>query len=176
MKTRLSLSIAGPLAVIILGLAALCSPTDWWASVVFTAALSVLSLAALNLAYRRGRRRAFWSAFVAFGFGYLALAFGPWCETAIRPRLLTTKLLSSAYPLLHRPDEVAIPRRASRVDSGVGTKPIYFQDIGHSLAALLLAGSGGLAARRFYATRDERKREAAEKAAGIVVKALEAGL
>src|SRR3954451_19107383 len=110
MKTRLS--IASLLSVIIFSLAAF-SATGWWASVVFTATLSVFSLAALNLAYRRGRRRAFWSAFVAFGFGYLALAFGPWCETAIRPRLLTTKLLSSAYPLLHRPGEVAIRRRAS---------------------------------------------------------------
>jgi hypothetical protein len=176
MKTRLSPSIAGPLAVIILGLAAFRSPTDWWASVIFTATLSVLSLAALNLAYRRGRRRAYWSAFVAFGFGYLALAFGPWCETAIRPRLLTTKLLSAAYPLLHRPDNGAIPRRAGRVDPGVGAKQVPFQDIGHSLVALLLAGSGGFAARRFYATRDERKREAAQKAAGIMVKVLEAGL
>src|SRR5262245_4152001 len=83
------------------GLAALRFATAWWASVVFTATLLALALAALYATQQRGPRRAFWAAFAAFGAGYLLLAFGPWCETAIRPRLATTKALEALMLLLH---------------------------------------------------------------------------
>src|SRR5438477_12390713 len=71
--------------------AALRSATGWWASLVFTATLIGLAFSALYAVHRRGPRQAFWSAFVAFGAGYMVLVFGPGCETSVRPRLLTTR-------------------------------------------------------------------------------------
>lgn len=178
------------------GLAALRYASDWWASGVFSATLLSLAFAAAYAAQRRGPRRAFWAAFVAFGAGYLVLAFGPWCESAIRPRLVTAKLLDTLYPLLHpTPD----PETTVRVWDAATGKPVTgvsftpdgkfvatgspqtpaprgFQDIGHSLFALLLAAIGGTASRYSHAHRDERRREAAEKAAGVLLRVLEAGM
>jgi hypothetical protein len=59
-----------------------------------------------------------------------------------------------------------------RTAGTLGAAREHLQDIGHSLASLLLAGLAGRAARRFYAHRDERHREAA----GVAMKVLEAGL
>ncbi len=188
-------------------LAALRFATDWWASVVFTSTLLALALAATYAAQRRGPRRAFWSAFVAFGVAYMVLAFGPWCETAIRPRLATSKLLDTLFPLLHPTADTAVLHpstdTAVRVWDAATGKPVrgvsfspdgrvvgwnrkaaspqgpahgHFQDIGHSLWALLLAAIGGTVSGYFYANRDERRREAAEKAAGVLLRVLEAGL
>src|SRR3954469_4655958 len=81
--------------------AALRSATDWWASIVFTATLIGLSFSALYAVFRKGPRRAFWAAFAAFGSGAILLAFGPGCETSIRPRLLTTRLLDSLFLMVH---------------------------------------------------------------------------
>jgi hypothetical protein len=166
------------------GFAALRDPTDWWATTTFTATLLGFASAALYAVYRKGPRRAFWRGFTAFGVGYLVLAFGPWCETSIRPRLLTTKLLDALFPVLHpapdtvvrlwdattgRPfNSVAFSPDGSLMGPGgiPAASPKRFLDIGHSLASLLLAGLAGLAARRFYAHRDERHRESAEKDAG----------
>src|SRR5690348_13036383 len=193
---RLGFSIASLLAAIIfcgVGLAALRSATGWWASGVFTATLLGLALAAVYAVHRRGTRRAFWSAFVAFGSGYMLLAFCPGCETSIRPRLLTTRLLDALSPIVHPGGERAIrlwdvtdpephyvaytPQGGSATVTGTPTLVRrHFQDIGHSLIALLLAMIGGTASRYFYAHRDERRREAAEKAAGVMLKIIEAGL
>src|SRR5947209_1494051 len=98
---RPRLTVGHSLAVVALcgvGLASLRDPSEWWASLVFTGALSVLAFAGLYSIFRKGHQRAFWSAFTAFGVGYLTLAFGPWFESSIRPRLLTTKLLDVSYP------------------------------------------------------------------------------
>jgi hypothetical protein len=194
---RLRFTIGLPLAVIAacgVGFAALRDPNDWWSSLAFTAALLGLAFAALYAAYRKGPRRAFWAAFTAFGWGHLALAFGPGCETAIRPRLLTTKLLDALLPVLHpaaggtvrlwdattgrpinsvafSPDGKVLSWRVKTAGTQAAARE-HFQDVGHSLASLLLAGLAGLAARRFHARRDERHREAA----GVVMKVLEAGL
>jgi hypothetical protein len=186
------------IAVCGVGFAALRDPNDWWSSLAFTAALLGFALAALYAAYRKGPRRAFWAAFAAFRWGYLALAFGPGCETAIRPRLLTTKLLDTLLPALHpaadgtvrlwdattgrpinsvafSPDGKLHSWRVTTAGTQAAARE-HFQDIGHSLASLLLAGLAGLAARRFRAHRDERHRETAEKAVGVAMKVLEAGL
>jgi hypothetical protein len=199
MKPRSSikwlLAVAGLSGI---ALAALGSATDWWASGIFTATLLAFALAAPYAAYRRGARRAFWSAFVAFGAGYLLLAFCPGCETSIRPRLLTTRLLGALSAIVHPasgrsvrlgnaadaepPPAVAVPHRGGTEEGTTqmtGTSmPVrrHFQDIGHSLIALLLATIGGTASRYFYGNRDERRREAAEKAAGVLLRIIEAGL
>src|SRR5262245_19063158 len=158
------------------GFAALRDPTDWWAGTVFSVTLLSLALAALYAVFRKGPRRAFWKAFTAFGVGYLVLAFGPWCETAIRPRLLTTKLLDALFPVVQPapegtvrlwdattgkpvnsvtfgPDGRMLGWRRSAVTQVMARE--HFRDIGHLLAALLVADLGGLASRRFYAHRDE---------------------
>ena len=154
---RFRVSIAGLMALVTLagiGFASLRYATEWWASLVFTATLLGFALAAAYAVHRRGPRRAFWSAFVAFGSGYLVLAFGPWFETSIRPRLLTTKLLALAYPrvaqgtrgespLRFSPDgrvhPVGHPEDSAGIWGPDASRPDRFQSIGHSLAALLLA-------------------------------------
>jgi hypothetical protein len=191
---RLRFSIRGLMALVSfvgIGFAALRYATDWWASGVFTATLIGLALSAAYAVHRRGPRRAFWSAFATFGAGYMIMAFGPWCETAIRPRLLTTKMIDLAYPRFTEvgspisfsfsPDVHIIPP-VGRDDPTVriwgphASRQDRFASIGHSLAALLIAGIGGTASRYFHANRDERRREAAEKAAGVILRVLEAGL
>ena len=188
---RISFTIRGLMVLVLftgVGFAALRYATDWWSSGVFTATLIGLALAALYAINRRGPRRAFWSAFVAFGASYMILAFGPWCETTIRPRLLTTKLIDLAYPRFTQgvkpisviPDGRILPIGGSdvtvRIWGPVATQRDRFESIGHSLAALLLAAIGGTASRYFYTHRDEQRRVAAEKAAGVVMRVLEAGL
>jgi hypothetical protein len=191
---RHRISIRGIVCLVLfvgVGFAALRSATGWWASSIFTTTLIGLALASLASVYRRGADRAFWSTFVAFGSGYLILTFGPWCETSIRPKLLTTKLLDLAYTMITPASQGGNPLRFSadgRVQplgepgatAGVwgpdATRQARVQSIGHSLTALILAAIGGVASRHFYAHRDERKREAAVKAAGVMVKVLEAGL
>jgi hypothetical protein len=201
MKTRPT--ILGLMAVVLLaavGVGALREATDWWASGIFTTTLIALAFATLYAVYRRGPRRAFWAAFAAVGWGYIVLTFGPGCETTIRPRLVTTRLLDALLPIVHPAPEPTVrlwdsttgkPVNAGspvnqvmfspdgrRIVRAMGRWPNRepFQDIGHSLIAFLLAGIGGVASRSFHAHRDERRKEAVEKAAGVVLKVIETGL
>ena len=191
MRPRITIArLIAAIAFIGVGLAALRYATELWASGVFTSTLLVLGMAAAYAAQRRGPRRAFWSAFVAFGTGYMILAFGPWFEVSIRPRLLTTKVLDALYPLVTPGPEgrealwdYATGRRVTRFSPDGRILPIWnpdpsvriwwwpdatrqarFQTIGHSLFALLMAAIGGTVSGYFYANRDERRREAAKKA------------
>ncbi|HEX8200867.1 MAG TPA: hypothetical protein VF590_10285 [Isosphaeraceae bacterium] len=50
-----------------------------------------------------------------------------------------------------------------------------FPRIGHSLFGLIGATAGGLLARRVFDRRGDRRSEAAVRAAGLVLKVLEAG-
>ena len=106
----------------------------------------------------------------------MVLAFGPWCETAIRPRLTTSKLLDTLSPMLHPTTDTPV-----RVGDAATGKPVppaheHLQVIGRSLSALPLAAIGGTASRYFHANRDERRREAAEKAAGVLLRVPETGM
>lgn len=198
-------TILGLMAVVLLaaiGFASLREATDQWASGIFTTTITGLAFAALYAVYRRGPRRAFWVAFAAFGWGYIVLTFCPGSEIKIRPRLVTTNLLDALFTIVHPgpgPEPTvklwdattvnpvnaggpvnlfSIAPAGRLIGSGMGTSPARepFQDIGHSLAALLLAGIGGVAARYLHAHRDERRKEAVEKAAGVMLKVIEAGL
>jgi hypothetical protein len=105
-----------------------------------------------------------------FGWGYLFLVFGPWFRADSSPRppaLLTTKLLGYMHPMLSK--TVTLP------GSGSGTTPflvttVYggsppvtvivpswdqFQQVGHSLLALIIALVGGVLARYCYVIRSE---------------------
>ena len=77
--------------------AALKSPSDTWASALFTAAVAVLLVAVLLAVHRRDRGRAYWLGFALFGWVYFILSLVP--ETA--PRLATTGLLDALFARVH---------------------------------------------------------------------------
>jgi hypothetical protein len=79
--------------------AALKASTPLWASVVFSGTLLVLACAILGCWL--GTKRRLWAGFTFFGWGYLALAFGPWFETNVQPRLLTSQLVSWTHERWH---------------------------------------------------------------------------
>jgi hypothetical protein len=94
--TRDRLSIAGLLALVALaatGLAALRSASDLWAAAMFTATLGALGAATIVAMQGRGPRRTRAAGFALAGWGYLLLSMGPWCQSAVAPHLLTTRLL-----------------------------------------------------------------------------------
>jgi len=80
--------------------AALRSASDEWASVLFTLTIVMLAIAVLGALFRQGQRRAFWTGFALFGWGYLLVCFGHWFATEVNPHLVTTKLLERVYPRL----------------------------------------------------------------------------
>jgi hypothetical protein len=89
-------SIAGLMVVVLVvgvSVAALRSASGVWAALLFTLTLAVLAVAPLGVVYRRARSRAFWLGFGLFGWGYLALCYGPAIGEATRPNLATTALL-----------------------------------------------------------------------------------
>jgi hypothetical protein len=101
---HLRISIGGLMALVILagvGFAALRSASELGASLLFTLALGLLATAILGAMFRRGRQQAFWAGFALFGLGSMLLGFGPWADTAIRPRLLTTRLSHQLYPMFN---------------------------------------------------------------------------
>ena len=77
--------------------AALKSPSELWASALFTPAVAVLLVAVLLAVHRRDRARAYWLGFALFGWVYLILSLVP--ETA--PRLATTGLLDALFARVH---------------------------------------------------------------------------
>lgn len=177
-------SIAGLLALVAasgVAFAALRHADDLVASLTFSAAILASGVAALGAAFGRGRKRAFCTGFAAFGFGYMALCFGPFATDEVQPHLATTKLLDYLGPRVQRPSEggqyvlgfigVSGTERitTSRVEgswfSSILTPPPptlvvsatpEFMRVGHSLISLLLAALGGLVARAF-AARTERE-------------------
>src|SRR5205823_170712 len=72
------------------------------------------------------------------------------------------------------------PDRARGVNTRIGrvvlAAPETFLRIGHSLIGLVGAVAGGWVGRRLFDRRSDRRTEAAVKAAGILLKVLEAGL
>src|SRR5690349_11602539 len=97
-------SIMGLMTIVLLaavGLAALRHPTEWWAGAVFTTTLAALCLSVVGVMIRRGAGRSPWAGFVVFGGAYLALSFGPWSSSEIRPLLLVEPLLDALHPILH---------------------------------------------------------------------------
>jgi MFS family permease len=103
------------------GVAALRHASELWASLLLTASLLAFGVAALGAVCSRGRRRAACGGFAAFGFGYLALGFGPWTSTEVRPHLATTKLLDySASRLKVAPRDAALARAFGFVSQAAG--------------------------------------------------------
>jgi hypothetical protein len=104
---RPTISIRAMFAVVAcIGLAcvALARANAIWASVMFTAALAVISLGLLAAILRRGAKQAYWIGFALFGWLYLWMAHWP-AEFSSESRLQTdqngtlasTRLLAYAY-------------------------------------------------------------------------------
>jgi hypothetical protein len=154
------LPILGLMAVVLgcgLAFAALREPSAQWASLTFTAAMTVLLFALLALFV--GRYRTFWLGFVIFGWGYAYLAFGPRQWDEARPFLYTSRILSDAYQALLKSATPAVQARLTSptnvgYESGapglrsddLKTGGERFQRIGHSIASILHGVAGGLLA------------------------------
>jgi hypothetical protein len=80
------------------GMACLMFASTPWAGMVPSITLAILILAPLRIIYRRGERRAFWTGAALCGWSYMILSSGPWFVDAVRPRLVTSRLLQWSYP------------------------------------------------------------------------------
>src|SRR5262245_47175994 len=79
--------------VIAVGFAALRTPSQLWASGIYSLALAAFTIAVLAIAYRRGEKRAFWVGFLFCGGVSMVLAFGPWIAEQDGYPLVTTGIL-----------------------------------------------------------------------------------
>ena len=143
-------SIAGMMAAICIvgvGVAALARPSALWASGIYSAVAALLLVAVVSAANSKGRRRAFWSGFAAFGWGHQFLAFWPSQNATPAPRLLTTYLLDMLHFVVTRSSQ-EIPAYLSSQASTVSAEAIFYQ-IGLSLMGLILASLAGLIASGF---------------------------
>jgi len=123
-------SVAGLLGLVGLfavGLTCLLNASSPLAGVPFSASLLVLALTPLGLVYRRDGRRAFWLGIALGGWSYAVLGLGPWFSDSVRPRLVTTRLLVWAYPIVIH--EARQASQARRVRSYVIKAPIHGADI-----------------------------------------------
>lgn len=109
-------SLVGLLGAVMLCAVAIASlrfANELWACVVFTATVAALSFGCLALLCSIASRP-LWIGFTLFGWGYLALAFGPWFGQNVGPFLLTTRLLNAVQSSLQTsiPVSVASPGSA----------------------------------------------------------------
>jgi hypothetical protein len=178
-------SIAGLMALVVVaavGVAALRFANELWAGVLLLATVGIFGAAILGIVHRRDGKRAWWQGFALFGWGYFALALGPWFHAAIAPSLPTTTGLTALFAKLHpSPPQVGwvaysdtswtstatAPGTAPAITSGTAPpasmtstitlwmpspSPDHFLRVGHCLWALLAACVGGLIGRAFHAS------------------------
>jgi hypothetical protein len=165
------LTIAGTMGVVAVaagGLAALKNPTRLAASLVFSFAIVAIVAAGVAACCLRGRARAFWGAFVAFGGVYLVLSLGPMFEERTGPHLATTAaldLITGEYDPRPRRVQIGEPPHAYfdstsarhhwlNRDDGAALRthhpefitlaPYSLYRICHSLIALVAGTAGGL--------------------------------
>ena len=168
-RPRMRFTIPGLMTLIAFlapAVAALRNPTDLWSDVVFTAAVGVAGVSLLGSVVVRGPGHAAWAGSAVFGGGYLVLAFAPWLSTDVRPHLLTTAALDRLYPRLHGPR--LVPRdnllpyfhviSMTGHDAAESSEHFFhtlgaglqtnYERVGHSIASMVFALAGALAARR----------------------------
>jgi hypothetical protein len=150
------------------GFAALRADSSLAADAMFTATCGVLLLAILAACYRQDARRAFWVGFALFGWSYFVLAFAPWFESDVRPRLLTNRLFTQLYPRVvgMPPGSFAHYNNFWLADSGTGKWSLvrngssdHFEHTAHCLAALAAGLAGGILGRCLFATRGRGDRD-----------------
>jgi hypothetical protein len=120
--------LMGLVVVVAVGVAALRFANELWAGVLLLTALGVLGAAVLAFHERTGSRRAWWRGFALFGWGYVALAMGPWASEAVAPHLPTTAGLVALYARLHParevdPDDAATTRAMLWLARATATAP-----------------------------------------------------
>ncbi len=148
---RFRVSIGGLSALVLASailMAAARSPTESWSNGTTSLALLVLGVALIGAMFRRGASRAYWAGFAWMGWGYLLLAFGPWCDLKIAPMLVT----KTAGEKLHFrfPSDSGIEPYARQIpvaEGGSSLSMFGYQQMGHSLSALLLGLLGAWLAR-----------------------------
>ena len=103
--TRFRFSLIALMAavfIVAVGFAGLLNASRTWANGLFTLTAGALFVGLLGLVCGRREVRVYWWGFVLFGWGYSVMVFGPWFQTAIRDRLITTNLLSVFYSKVQR--------------------------------------------------------------------------
>lgn len=147
-------TLFGVMTALALALGAICHPTLFSTSAVFSATLVVLGVAATAAGVTRGPRKAFWAGFAVLGWMHLVLAL------ALIPGLAkrSPSLLLSRYCLdvLAEPLGSAMPPGSSveqelldgaLADYAPGSPPERYYKytvIGQCVFTLLLAGFGGM--------------------------------
>jgi len=144
------MSISGLMAavgIVAVGVAALARPSELWASVLYSATATLLLVAVVSAANSKGRRRAFWWGFAAFGWGHQLLAFWPSINATPAPRLLTTFLLDMLHFVVTGSGR-EIPAYLSSKSTTVSTEVVFYQ-ISLSLMGLVLASLAGIISSSF---------------------------
>jgi hypothetical protein len=165
------LTLLGITAYIALAAAALSSANEFWESVAVTLAVAVHPVAAVGLLFRRDRRRAYWTGCLMFAATYTLLVFGPWFNTRIGSRLLTTYALQRFEPDLPRDRQQIDVHRTARAgphneqvtylvkvdaETGLthGERTEQFVRIGHGVLTPAIGLLGGLLGLFFWRWRD----------------------
>lgn len=98
------LSIAGLMSIVLcigVGVAALRSPTDLWASTIYTITLAAIGLAVPGIIYRRRAKRAFWIGFATFACVYwIASSTNNWLGDQTSKKLVTRHLIEQYHEYL----------------------------------------------------------------------------
>ncbi len=158
--------------LVALALPALIYPSLWWAAAWLSGCLLMLGVSLLGIVNRDADRRAFWIGFALFGWAYMIALYGPFLDRRVGHRLATTKVLAylqlrrheaPGQPVLFDPSPAQIALHPAwdpyTIPIAPNSTPIpvpqwdFFQQVGHSLFALLLASFGGLVSKWFYSTR-----------------------
>lgn len=79
-----------------LGCAALVKPSDTWLSIVVSLTAAAIIVQVLRAILCEGQQRAAALGWLMFAIAYLALTIGPWLDTNVGPRLLTSQAISKA--------------------------------------------------------------------------------
>ena len=155
------------MATIALAIAGMTNASLWWGSICLSFLLAMLTLSLLGTVFRRGRLRAFWIGFAIVGWMYAALLYAPGLDRQIGHRLITTKLLAKLRPAI---GPIDVTQNASQpaaeelalnlvfddlfyIHSG-NPVPLRapqwnpFQQAGHMLCGIWLAGMAGIVAGR----------------------------
>ena len=165
MKFRFS--IFGLMAVVVLaaiGLAALRSPTELWASAIFTVMVGLLGYALLGTMFGRAPKRKSWAGFAVFGWVYLILVFDIFsAKVQVKPPpLLPVGLLASMDSRLN-PQVVMTWQDGGGSLSYInysgpmpvlGSNSVALYHIAHSLVTLVVALVGSVMAG-IVAAREE---------------------
>ena len=154
MRPRVTIRCLSALVLLVgFGLAALRGATVGWAAATVLLALAALGTATVGALARRGAGRLAWVGFLAFGWPYFLLHFGPWAEwkRGYGPAHFTTRAV----------EEQILPRLAPTLAGGrsvaaqlgqfvvlrTGQSGLFFCAAFHALAAVafgLLGSAVGL--------------------------------